>query len=198
MKLIKSRYSRDFKQQTDMELVATYKQSMDNEIIGELFVRYNHIVLGVALKYLKDTSLSQDALLDVFNNLFEQLIKYKIDDFKNWLLTVTRNHCFKILKDNAKTSSLEDARNNSSLSIDFMENENNMSHYKEKEDNLNILEQALTKLKPEQQQCVSLFYLDDKSYQEVADITGFTIKKVKSYIQNGKRNIQIIMGDLKV
>lgn len=181
-----------------MELVSEYKQSQDTEIVGELFVRYNHIVLGVALKYLKDTNLSQDALLEIFNNLFEQLIKYKIEDFKNWLLTVTRNHCFKVLKDNAKTTPLEYTDNNHSLSIDFMENEQNISHYIEREEDLNNLELALTKLKPEQKLCVSLFYLDDKSYQEIEKITGFTIKKVKSYIQNGKRNLQIIMRDLQV
>jgi RNA polymerase sigma-70 factor (ECF subfamily) len=197
MKLLKGKYNHNFKQQTDMELVALYRQSEDTKIVGELFIRYKHIVFGVALKYLKDTSLSQDALLDVFNNLFEQLLKYKIDDFKSWLLTVTRNYCFKILKENAKTSSLEYAHNNDLLSIDFMENEQSINHHVEKENSLQRLEQALTKLKSEQKQCVSLFYLDDKSYQEVSCITGFTVKKVKSYIQNGKRNLQIIMDDLK-
>lgn len=192
MKLVKNRYNHSIKQKTDMELVLAYKQSMDTEIIGELFNRYSHIVFGVALKYLKDTNLSQDALLEIFNNLFEQLAKYKIDDFKNWLLTVTRNYCFKLLKENAKTTTLEYVQNGF-LSIDFMENEHEINHHIEKEEKLSRLEVALTKLKPEQQQCVSLFYLDDKSYQEISETTGFTIKKVKSYIQNGKRNLQILM-----
>lgn len=192
MKLVKNRYIHSIKQKSDMELVFAYKQSMDTEIIGELFNRYNHIVLGVTLKYLKDIDLSQDVLLEIFNNLFEQLVKYKIDDFKNWLLTVTRNHCFKLLKENSKTTTLEYAHS-SFLSIDFMENEHEINQHIEKEDKLIKLEHALAKLKPEQRQCISLFYFDDKSYQEISVITGFAIKKVKSYIQNGKRNLQIIM-----
>ena len=191
MQLLKNRY----KQKTDMELVVAYKQSLDTEIVGELFNRYNHIVLGVALKYLKDMNMAQDALLDIFNNLFEQLVKYKIDDFKNWLLTVTRNYCFKLLKKNAKTTSLEYV-DNSFMSIDFMENEQKINHI-EKEEEFNKLEFALTQLKPEQHECIALFYLKDKSYQEISEMTDFSIKKVKSYIQNGKRNLQIIMEDKK-
>ncbi len=191
MKLVNTRYN-NYKSKTDVELVLLYKQTLNNNIIGELYKRYSHIVLGVAIKYLKNTEHAQDALLEIFTNLFEQLAKYKIDDFKSWLLTVTRNYCFKVLKDNSKTTPLEYAPNNF-LSVDFMENEHGIDLHIEKEKQIKLLEEALTKLKPEQQKCVSLFYLDNRSYQEISDTTGFTIKKVKSYIQNGKRNLQIIM-----
>lgn len=178
--------------QTDIELVLDYKESFNTEIIGELYKRYHHIVFGVALKYLKDKENAQDALLDVYNNLFEQLLKYKIDDFKHWLLTVTRNHCLKLLKENAKFTPLDYAPTGF-LTVDFMENENEFDHHVNKEKQIEKLKHALMELKPAQQQCVTLFYIDDKSYQEIADATGFTINKVKSYIQNGKRNLQLIM-----
>ncbi|MDA3891164.1 MAG: sigma-70 family RNA polymerase sigma factor [Salinivirgaceae bacterium] len=192
MKLIKNLQPQNLHSKTDSELVFDYKQSLNTEIIGEIYERYHHIVFGVALKYLKDTELAQDALLDVFNNLFEQLAKYKIDEFKSWLLTVTRNHSLRLLKENAKSAPLEYA-NNKDLTINFMENEHKIDLLNEKEKQIIQMEEALTKLKPEQKLCVSLFYLDDKTYQEIADETGFSIKKVKSYIQNGKRNMQILM-----
>ena len=188
MKLLKN----NLELKTDIELVVSYKETFDTEIIGELYKRYHHIVFGVALKYLKDTENAQDALLDVFNNLFEHLIKYKIDDFKHWLLTVTRNHCLRLLKENARLSPIEYAHT-SFLSVDFMENEHEIDLHISKEKQIEKLGHALTLLKPEQRQCVSLFYLEDKSYQEIADATRFSIKKVKSYIQNGKRNLQILM-----
>jgi len=177
---------------TDIELIQEYKESFDTEIIGELYKRYHHIVFGVALKYLKDTENAKDALLDVFNNLFEQLIKYKIDDFKNWLLTVTRNHCLKLLKESAKLSPIEYAQT-SFLSVDFMENEHEIDLHNSKEKQIEKMNHAITLLKPAQQKCVTLFYIDDKSYHEIAEITGFSIKNVKSYIQNGKRNLQLLM-----
>lgn len=195
MKLIKNiKHPQNAK--TDAQLVLEYKQSLNNEIIGEFYKRYNHIVFGIALKYLKDTELAQDALLDVFNNLFEQIAKYKIDDFKSWLLTVTRNHSLKILKDLAKTTPLEYA-NTKKLTVDFMESEHELDLINSKEKQIKQLEVALTKLKPAQQQCVTLFYLEDKSYQDIVTSTGYDLKKVKSYIQNGKRNLQIIMTKLE-
>jgi RNA polymerase sigma-70 factor (ECF subfamily) len=177
---------------TDLELVLEYKESFNNEIIGELYKRYHHIVFGVALKYLKNTENAQDAQLDVFNNLFEHLIKYKIDDFKSWLLTVTRNHCLRILKENTKFTPL-DTLQNGFLSVDFMETEHEIDLHITKEKQLKELEHALKELKPAQQICVTLFYINDKSYQEISDATGFNVKKVKSYIQNGKRNLQLLM-----
>lgn len=192
MEIIKNKYNQNINLIPDMDLVFLYKTTFDTEIIGELFKRYNHIVMGVALKYLKDSEQSQDALLEIFNNLFEHLIKYKIDDFKSWLLTVTRNHCIKQLKENAKSAPLEYAPQKK-LTVDFMENEHEIALQVNKEAQIKKLENALGKLKPEQQKCVSLFYLNEKSYQEISETTGFTVKKVKSYIQNGKRNLQILM-----
>ena len=192
MKLVDLHFNQNMKGKTDNELVNLYKQSFNTEIIGELYKRYNHIVYGVALKYLKDTDFAQDALLDIFNKLFEQLIKYKIDDFKNWLLTVTRNHCLKQLKEIARSAPLDYAETHF-LSVDFMENEHELDLHIQKENQLKDLEHALTALKPEQKKCISLFYLEDKSYQEISENTGFSIKMVKSYIQNGKRNLQILM-----
>lgn len=177
---------------TDIELIRMYKESGDTNLVGELYNRYHHIVFGVALKYLQDAEKAEDALLEVFNNLFEQLLKYKIDEFKSWLLTVTRNHCLKVIKADARVVSFEQPHENL-FPIDFMENEAELDLISDKEKQIEQLEIALKKLKPEQNQCIRLFYLEDKSYQYIAEKTGFELKKVKSYIQNGKRNLQIIL-----
>ena len=52
---------------------------------------------------------------------------------------------------------------------------------------------SVNQLNKEQGECVKLFYLEGKSYQEVAELTSYSIKKVKSYIQNGKRNLKNIL-----
>jgi RNA polymerase sigma-70 factor (ECF subfamily) len=38
-----------------------------------------------------------------------------------------------------------------------------------------------------------LFYLEQKCYKDIADLTGYDLNKVKSAIQNGKRNLKICM-----
>jgi RNA polymerase sigma-70 factor (ECF subfamily) len=55
------------------------------------------------------------------------------------------------------------------------------------------LEKCIETLGDEQKQCVKLFYLQEKCYKEITESTGFDMNKVKSYIQNGKRNLKICM-----
>lgn len=188
----KSTNSMQSEVKSDLELILLYKESGDTFYVGELYKRYHHQVFGVALKYLHDSEKAEDALLDVFHNLFEQLLKYKVDEFKSWLLTITRNHCLKVLKKDTKIVSFELAHENL-FPVHFMENQREVDQIHDKEKQLELLEHALTKLKPEQEQCIRKFYLLDKSYQTIAEETGFELKKVKSYIQNGKRNLQLIM-----
>lgn len=177
--------------QSDAELVLLYKQINDPKIVGELYERYHYILFGVCLKYMKNNDLANDALLEIFSSLYESLKKYDIGDFKHWLLTVARNHCIKQLKANSKEVFFNESVNSGSA---FMEiHDENDHHNKEKQ--LVALEQAIQNLKPEQAQCIDLFFLKDKSYHEIVDLTGFDLKKVKSYIQNGKRNLQIALQD---
>jgi RNA polymerase sigma-70 factor (ECF subfamily) len=196
MKLVKSSYYSKDDTKTDSELIACYQETNDTRYVGELYNRYHHLVFGVALKYLHNTDQAEDALLEIFKRLFEQLLKYNIDDFKHWLLTVTRNYCLKYLKASAQTVNFDTIHENQ-FRVDFMESEQQMDLLYENEEKIELLKLALEQLKPEQKQCVSMFYIDDKSYQTISLETGFDIKKVKSYIQNGKRNLQLMMEQNK-
>ncbi len=177
---------------TDSELIALYKETEQNTYVGELFNRYHHKVFGVALKYLRDPDLAEDALFEIFSHLYEQLLKYNISDFNHWLLTVTRNHCLRQIKTDQLSVPYERTHENNFAST-FMELDHELDLLYEKEKKLTALEAALDLLKPEQRICVQLFYLDDRSYQDISEVTGFDLNKVKSYIQNGKRNLQLIM-----
>ena len=63
----------------------------------------------------------------------------------------------------------------------------------EKEMNLTLLEEALEELNPEQKSCITLFYHHKKSYQQISEITGYSLLQVKSNIQNGKRNLKLLL-----
>lgn len=178
---------------TDAELVQMYKELNDTKIVGEFYERYNHLVFGVCLKYLKNNDQANDAKLEIYASLYDSLKKYEIGDLKHWLLTVARNHCIKVLKKDSKEVLFNDTVNNGSSFMEFHE-ESNHIHIKEKQ--LNALEKAISELKPKQAQCITLFFLEDKSYFEIVDVTGFDLKKVKSYIQNGKRNLGIALQNI--
>jgi RNA polymerase sigma-70 factor, ECF subfamily len=196
MKLTNSTYRQEPESRTDAELITLYKETSNTYYVGELYKRYHHIVFGVALKYLHNSELAEDALLELFSRLFEQLLKYKIDDFKHWLLTVTRNYCLKYIKSSSHTIAFI-ATHENQFAVDFMEYEQQLDLLNGQEEKIELLEYAMAQLKPQQQQCVRMFYIEDKSYQDIADQTGYEVKKVKSYIQNGKRNLMLIMDQHK-
>ncbi len=170
---------------TDEELI---KKGSSRKVWGELYKRYAVLVFGVCLKYLKDTTKAEDATSELFVKLPQLLNKSEINNFKARLHTVSRNHCFMMLRKINKEDVYEEQLHGESLiEEDSTELELN------REILLNGLSDCMCKLKPEQQTCIRLFYIENKSYQEVVDETNFELKKVKSYLQNGKRNLKICL-----
>lgn len=179
---------------SDDELLAQYKKGGDNALVGELYKRYSHLVFGVCLKYLKNEDEAKDAVLQIFENLLEDLKKHEISNFKSWLHSVARNHCLMFLR---KQQTQQKRVNEYEAVYEPEESFDTpfaVHDKQEKEVMLTKLEEAITQLKDEQRVCIELFYLEEKCYNEVADLTGYDIKKVKSYIQNGKRNLANIMS----
>lgn len=177
---------------SDIELIALYKTHGDRNIVGELFKRYSGFCFAVSMKYLKEEDACNDAVMSVFEKLFEYLHKHQIENFKSWLYSVVKNHCLLELRKSKKTTRhineeqvLENVMENRAF---VYQGENVLL-----EDQLQELEKAIPSLSKEQRTCIELFYLQEKSYQEVSQMTGYEMKKVKSYIQNGKRNLKIIL-----
>lgn len=182
---------------TDKKLVAAYKKSGNREYIGKLFKRYTHLVYGVCLKYLKDEEKSKDAVMDIFEKLIDSLRQHDIAHFKSWLYQVSKNHCLMQLRSEKKHESIRDEIDENNASF-FMESFIDLHHKEEEKANLaNNLYKAMNNLNDEQRICIELMYLKDKSYKEVSYITGFKIKQVKSFIQNGKRNLKQMMNNKK-
>jgi len=182
---------------TDEELVAEYFSNGSIKIIGQLYKKYTHLVFGVCLKYLKNEEKSKDAVMEIFESLIEKLKIYKVSNFKSWLYTVTKNHCLMLLRSDSSHNKLKDRIFHNFMS-ENMELQNQMHPLFEDEQKLLIehLDKALDKLKKEQGNCIRLMYLENKSYREIADITGYSMKEVKSHIQNGKRNLKNYMINL--
>lgn len=178
---------------SDKKLVSLYKKEGKKDIVGELYQRYTQFVFLVSMKYLKNEESSKDSVMQIFEKLFTDLLNHNVDNFKSWLYMVTRNHCLMQLRKNQ--INLRNRIDYKKDTADFMEIDMN-SHLNEKEtkeSKIETVQDAIGQLNKEQKECVKLFYLEGKSYQEIAEITSYSIKKVKSYIQNGKRNLKNIL-----
>jgi len=170
----------------DDVLLDSYRKSGDVAVLGELFEKYVPLIYGVCLKYLKDEEASKDAVMGIFEELIEKVKQHDIKQFRSWVYVLSRNYCLMQLRSGKK---LEQVSLDEVMEFTpFLHPEDN-----NKEEALTALERCIEKLIPVQKQSVDLFYLKEKCYKEIADITGFSLNDVKSYIQNGKRNLKICL-----
>jgi len=172
-----------YKLKTDEELVTLYKLEQSSTCIAVIYERYGHLVMGTCMKYLKNEVESQDITMQIFEELHSKLLKHEINYFKSWLYMVTKNECFMFLR-----------KSKSQNTTDFSESydvEQTIEDVQAKEKSLELLENAIEDLKLEQKRCVKLFYLEEKSYQQISTELNLSLMQVKSAIQNGKRNIKL-------
>ena len=177
-------------QLSDKDLVLLYKTTHDKQMVGELYKRYAHLVFGMCLNYFKDRDDAKDIVLQIFEKLFEELKKREVENFKAWLTFVVRNYCIsEIRKINTQV--------NRSLGYEYEVKQQvfvmDAEDAKEKENSFEKLENALNNLNPFQKKCIELFYFKNMSYTQIVEITGYSVNEVKSYIQNGKRNLKLLI-----
>lgn len=173
---------------TDAALLEQYQQDKDPQWIGLLLERYTLLLFGVCMKYLKNEEEAKDCVQQVFLKVLNEVGKYRIDYFKSWLYMVAKNYCLmKLRSQQGKTTKAitEDAI--AALSDDTK------SDVVENEQTYELLEEAIDELSKEQRQCVTLFYLQKNSYSQISEKTGYSLMQVKSYIQNGKRNLKQLL-----
>ncbi len=178
---------------TDDELLVKYRQDGDAVWVGELYNRYSHLVFGLCLKYLKDEAEARDAVMGIFEKLITDLKNREVATFQHWLYTVSKNHCLLQLRSAGREAKRKVVYHHE-VSAHVVEEHDILSHTQMREAGLLKLEAAIAQLKDDQKECITLFYLKEKSYKEIVDKTGYTMGEVKSHIQNGKRNLKLILS----
>ncbi len=172
----------------DNELVVLFRTSGDLEVLAVLFQRYTDLLYGVCLKYLKDPETAKDAVMQVFEELIQKLPKHEVGNFKSWLYTLAKNYCLMQLRTPKNLKTIE-------FKQEFMQSgeDAHLNGMMLKEENLQRLERCLQTLPAEQKITVELFYLQNKCYKEISEMSGIEWNKVRSNIQNGRRNLKICM-----
>jgi RNA polymerase sigma factor (sigma-70 family) len=173
---------------TDQELLERFYVDRDNEWLGILLQRYTLLLLGVCMKYLKNEEQARDSVQQIFLKAITELHKYKVDYFKSWIYMVAKNHCLMQLRDKPGKITVEIKEKNVPPAEDT-DKETLLLNDKTQE----LMMASVKELNLEQQLCVTLFYLEKKSYQQITEQTGYTLMQVKSHIQNGKRNLRILI-----
>lgn len=173
---------------TDQELLERFYADRDNQWLGILLERYTLLLLGVCMKYLKNEEQARDSVQQIFLKAITELQKYKVEYFKSWIYMVAKNYCLMQLRDKPGKNTIE-VRD--SIPAESIEADKESLLLNEK--TYEYMGEALKELNADQQLCVTLFYMEKKSYQQIADQTGYSMMQVKSHIQNGKRNMKILI-----
>jgi len=170
---------------TNDELLEAFRAGASTNYLGELYQRYIPLVYGLCLKYLANEAEAQDAVMDIYASLPEKVLKYTIDNFNAWLYSVAKNHCLQIIRKHKKINF---------VSVDEVHMENEvlftLTNIARSADEAEALQHCMGTLSEEQRISIQYFFYEEKSYADIVDITGYTLMKVKSYIQNGKRNLK--------
>jgi RNA polymerase sigma factor (sigma-70 family) len=175
---------------TEAQRLSAYRQTDDVGLVGEVYAPYMEMVFGICYKYLRDEDDSKDAVMQIFEKLVQDLRIHEVGNFKSWLHSVARNHCLMQLRSKRVFVGSEEI-NEENTTWDLQTNESEdifkLDHQ------LNSLGKCMQSLVSEQRVSIQLFYVEEKCYRDICNETGFDFNKVKSYIQNGKRNLKICM-----
>ncbi|MDH6358682.1 sigma-70 family RNA polymerase sigma factor [Parabacteroides sp. PF5-9] len=172
---------------TDEALLQHYKKSGNSEYFGELYTRYTPLLYGVCLKYLRDGDKAQDAVMQLFEQLLPKIAHYEIEVFRTWIYSVVKNHCLQILRKESREIMIDSH-------VDLMESDDILHLFNEEgeeDERMEALKHCLEKLPEQQRVSIVHFFMDEMSYVDIVDQTGYNLSHVKSYIQNGKRNLKI-------
>ena len=173
---------------TDQELLERFYADHDNQWLGILLERYTLLLLGVCMKYLKNEEQARDSVQQIFLKAITELQKYKVEYFKSWIYMVAKNYCLMQLRDKPGKNTIEIR---DSIPAETIEADKESLLLNEK--TYDYMSEALKELNADQQLCVTLFYMEKKSYQQITEQTGYSMMQVKSHIQNGKRNLRLLI-----
>lgn len=173
--------------ETDEELLRNYQKTGQSIYFGKLYNRYIPLVYGLCLKYLQREDEAQDAVMQLFDELLTKVKQNEIQTFRTWLYSVARNHCLQILRKREHAVQIE-------IRPDFMESDEILHLLDEGDDDdgrMKALQHCMDRLPEDQRVAIAKFFMDGLSYADIVEATGYPLKSVKSYIQNGKRNLKI-------
>ncbi len=176
---------------TDAELLERFRRTGQADWLVQLYDRHLELTYGLCLRYLGEETRAEDAVMAIFEELLRKVPEHEIGHFRNWLHTFVRNHCLMQLR-RERRSPLE---NTADGLMQFAENghltEESTAFTGEAEGD--ELRDCLERLPPDQRRCIELFYLEEHSYKGIAEMTQLDLGRVRSHIQNGRRNLRLCL-----
>ena len=177
-------------------LLRQYRQTGDLAVLGRVYEPYLELVFAVCYQHLRDEDEAKDATMQVFEKLVTELRRHEVTNFRSWLHSVARNECLMLLR--RRRTALEMRDDFDEDRVESAAEAHPVDEEFSLETHLDHLDGCLETLSADQRRTVTLFFYEEKSYREISALTGFGPNEVKSFLQNGKRNLKKCLERQKI
>ncbi|MFQ5674351.1 MAG: RNA polymerase sigma factor [bacterium] len=172
----------------DNATIRSYLETRDVRYLGRLYEAYKKTIFWHCLKMVGNEEDAKDLASETFIRTFDRIEDFKLGaPFCPWLMRIATNLCIDHLRKKNRYKFYKFDETHSAVAIQ------NESEPKQPMISGERIIEKLKKLKPLQKRCFCLFYIHNLTYKQIAELTGYPLGKVRSYIQNGKRNFKLLM-----
>lgn len=181
-----------FHRLSDDDLLHRVRRESNGRALNQLLQRHLESVMGLCLYYLGHAEDAEDATMEILAKATQSIRDGKeIRSFKDWLFIIGRNHCFQRLKQRERFHTLFSLVEDTKTADIFMQLPAEDALYTEQYQKMDNLLRSVAALKAPQRDCITAFFLQEKSYKEIAEERQEPLDRVRSYIQNGRRNLRV-------
>lgn len=158
---------------------------MDKDEFLRLTLESEPTLFHVSLSILHNEQDCADAVQEAILKAYEN--RHKLNEtkyFKTWIVRIVINECYSILRKKKRFQTYDDAVQNDIA---------NLSHYV-KEEYIDLY-RAINRLNEKEKICVILYYLEDYSVAETADVLKIPIGTVKSRLSHARKELKGLLGE---
>lgn len=172
----------DIQQIRDEELVVVIREK-DQELYTEIVKRYEEKLRRYALVFAHDADKADDVLQNTFLKAFINLKSFNTKKkFSSWIYRILHNEAINYIKKHKKEVSIDEVPEVQDM---VSENDSPMDNLEAKEMKKMLLGK-IDKLPLKYSEPLMLFYMEERSYEEISDILRMPIGTVGTRINRGK------------
>jgi RNA polymerase sigma-70 factor, ECF subfamily len=189
---------------SDIEVVALAQQGKENAY-RELLARYERPVFSLVFRMVRDRETAEDLAQETFVKVLNNIDRYSPDfKFSSWLFKIANNLTIDHLRRRRlNTISIEGApdavtaESAQATSITIVSGDESPLEELESRELGQAIERAIAKLRPEYRACIMLRHVEDRSYEEIAEIVKLPLGTVKTYIHRARHELRVALDEVR-
>jgi RNA polymerase sigma-70 factor (ECF subfamily) len=171
----------------DEAIIQLVRAGRGQEAFERLVPAYRRRVFGLAYSILRDRAAAEDLAQEVFVRLWRSLPRYDgRAQLSTWIYAITRNAAVSALRARRRSVSLSDAA--------VLAEVEGLAAEPAAETGDGQLQRHIEALPEKQRQAITLYYLDERPVEEVAEMMGLPANTVKTHLHRARARLAEALG----